>query len=397
MRAPHPPPDRPRKLTLRRIREMCRHKVFKRGSQIYGWGVIEDADLKPDGTLTGMTIEDKEYLLDLYDTSNWEMDEPTSDRVYRMVVSLQTGKWHCTCPYSRVDVCSHVVALLICAATELDATVPVGDLPIQRRSRKPSVIPYRDQTLRILAQSDSIESADGNLADLLELATACRMEGDTTEALTIHLGLTEALLYGLDYPKYSEYFAATMDRGERLFGSVPEPTSMDELRVYKFGVASHRLDQLFRIKLEYEPKILSLVAMHRMFMMTNPWKPSGFYLYQLMEVPRAKKYYEFMRRLHDPVVPTHTPDWREDPVGFQATLNLAYYQSILYQKLKDPSLLDFYKQHYRDDFETCIRYIQYLKYIKPKYALPVMDECRHLFPDDTPWDFDSITRPPTYI
>ena len=95
-----------------------------------------------------------------------------------MKVSLQTGKWHCNCLYARVDVCSHIVALLLHAARILDATVPAGGLPIQRRASKSSIIPYRDQTLRILAQTDSMESVDKYLNELLEMAATCYREGD---------------------------------------------------------------------------------------------------------------------------------------------------------------------------------------------------------------------------
>lgn len=160
----------------------------------------------------------------------------------------------------------------------------------------------------------------------------------------MYLELTEALLHGLDYQAYSEHIAAAIDR-HFIFASkpTPEPTNMDELRINKFGVAVNKMDDLMIGRLEYESKILCLVAMHRVFMMTNSWNPSRFYLSLLVYVPRANKYYEFMRRLHDPVVPAHTPDWRKDPIGCKATLQLAYYQSILYQKLKDPSLLSFYK------------------------------------------------------
>ena len=234
MRVTRPMSDRPRRLTLRRIREICLHKVFNQGDEIYNQDTLMDVDLEQDGTLTGMIIEDKESLVWRWATSLWESEEPTSDKVYRMMVSLQTGKWHCTCPYSRVDVCSHVAALLIYAARELDAPVPAGDLPMRRRSRKISPIPYRDETLRILAQADSVESVNKNLTDLLELATNCRREGDTPEALMVYLGLTEALLYGLDYQAYYEYFTMAMDRHSRIvLKSVPEPTSMDEMRVYK--------------------------------------------------------------------------------------------------------------------------------------------------------------------
>ena len=367
-------------------------KVFKRGNQIYGWGVIEDVNLTRDGTLTGMTIEDMEYLIELWSTM-WEMEEPTSERVYRMTVSLQTGKWHCNCPYSQVDVCSHVVALLIHAVKRLDATVPADDLPIGRRSSKPSLVPYRNETLRILEHADSVDSADTNLTDLLELANACRMEGDTTEALMVYLGLTEGLLYGLDYQAYSEHIIAQMDFSlDSVPQSTREPKGMDDLRAYMFGVAGRRMEDLiFATKMEYEPKMACLTAAHRLFMMTNPWGPSRFYLYLLAMVPRTEKYYEIMRRLHDPLVPAHTPHWREDPIGFRATMNLAHYQSILYKELRDHSLLDFYKQHYRDDIGTCMRYIQYLRYKRHKDALAVKKECRHLFPDDDPWSSDPAT------
>ena len=378
---------------MRRIREICLPKVFQRGSQLYGWGVIEDVDLKRDGTLTGMMIEDLEYLIELWRMPLWEMEKPTSDKVYRMMVSLQTGKWHCTCPYSRVDVCSHVAALLIYAAKELDATVPADDLPMQSRSSKSSLVHYRDETLRILAQADSVESADKNLTDLLELAHACCVEEDTAEALMVHLGLTEALLYGLDYQAYSGHFIEQMYfSSESALQSTLEPKGMDKLRIDKFCAAGRRMENLInRTRMEYEPKMLFLTAVHRLFIMTNPWGPSTFYSYLLAIVPRTKKYYEIMRRLHDPLVPTHTPHWRDDPIGFRATMNLARYQSILYQELKDPSLLDSYKQHYRDDICTCMRYIQYLNYKRGKDALAVREECRRLFPDDNPWISDITT------
>ena len=382
---------------MRRIREICQDRAYKLGDKTYGWDVIRNADLGQDGILTGEIIEHKEYLFEEWNRWEWDMEKSASDKVYRVAVSLQTGNWYCTCHYSRVDVCSHAVALLIYATRQLDATVPAEDLPMQRRSSKPGVIPYRDETLRILAEADGMDSADTGLTGLLELAAACRREGDTTEALMVYLGLTEGLLYGLDYQAHFEYFIAAMDRYSRTFlKSVLKPTSMDELRIYKFGMAADRMnDLMLGINLAYEPKMLCLAAMHRVFVMTNPWEPSGFYQTLLLLVPGAKKYYEFMRRMHDPLVPTHTPDWREDPVGFRATLELAYYQSVLYQILKDPSLLDFYKRHYRDDIGTCIRYIQYLSYSKSGAARALKAECRHLFPDDDPWSDDSIPGLPS--
>ena len=403
MRASHPIPGRPRKLTLRRIREICSPKVFKLGYEIYeqldgifDHVVMTNVDIKRDGTLTGMIVKDKEYLLSEWSISRWRTEAPTSDRVYRMMVSLQTDKWSCTCRYSRVDVCSHVVALLVYAAKHLDVTVPASDLSMQRQSGKPDIISYRDQTLQILAQADGIESANESLTELLKLAAACDKEDDTTQALMVSLGVAEGLLYGLDYQAHSKYFPTVMDRYQWLaLESVPESTSMDDLRAYKFGVAASKVRDLYGIRLDYESKTLCLSAVHRMFMMTNPWEPSEFYMSQMILLPRAKKYYEFMRLLHDPLVPTHTPDWRKDPVGFRATLNLAYYQSVLYQELKDPSLLDFYKQHYQDDIGTCIRYIQYLQRKKSKAAQVLKKKCKRLFPNDDPWSDDSVPGLPS--
>lgn len=323
-------PDRPKKLTMRRIREICSWKVFDLGKDYYDKDEVTDVVLERDGTLTGTVLEDEDHYI--YGVGDgdfaWYREKRRREQMYwdyQVTVALDTGKWRCSCPYSQVDICSHVAAVLIHAAKEMRATVPADDLPMHPRSVQRTTSPYRDEAYRILTRSDSAESAKEDLNEFLELAVSCSHEGDHTEAVMICLGITEALILGLDYQAYSTHFLASWHMSEkRAPPSTREPEGMDAMRVCKFWDAAETMRYLLSgVVMQYEKKVPCLMALHRLFVMTNPWGPSEIYSLQLILTANTDKDWELVRRLHDPTVPADTPDWREDPIGFRAAIRSA--------------------------------------------------------------------------
>ena len=368
-----------KRLTLRAIRDICSWKVFERGKAYRDRDRVADLAIKRDGTLTGTILG--MYVYDLGDV------EYESAPEYRAAVSLQTGRMRCSCPYSRVAVCSHVAALLICASKDLRMAVPAGGLPVRGRSAERTTLPYRKDVDRILSRAASAESADADLDWILELAEACHTEGDLTEVLMVCVGAAESLISGLDYQAYSGHF-----RTFSVFslGYVPpstrEPEGMDEVRVRKFcEVMTKAIRLISGSRMLHEQKAPCLDALHRLFVETNPWGPSQLYSSVMGMLHGTDRDFELLRGLYDSVVPESTPDHKEDPVGFQAVMRLAHYQAIVYYHLKDHSLLDSYALRYRDDPGTCVRYVRCLRTMRYDTGA-VEKEGRRLFPGADIWD-----------
>ena len=382
-------PGRPAKrLTLRRIQDICPWKVFELGREYCDQNRVADLAVQQDGTLAGTILgTDVHYPKDLVDGTFLEymVERPQKER--RAEVSLRTGRRRCSCPYSRVAVCSHVAALLICASKDLRVAVPAGGLPVHGRSGGRIPLPYREDADRILARAADPESAGEDLGGLLELADACRSEGDLAEALMVCLGTSESLLSGLDYPAYSGHFSrfSVLPLGH-VPPSAREPEGMDAMRVRKFcEVMDRALRMTSRSRMLYEQKAPCIIALHRLYVETNPWGPSRHYTALLAMLYRTDRDNELLRRLYDQVVPESTPDPKEDPIGFQAVLNLAHSQAIAYEHLKNHSLLASYARRYRDDPGTCVRYVRCLRTMG-RDSRAVEAEGRRLFPDFDAWD-----------
>ena len=302
-------------------------------------------------------------------------------------MSLRTGRRRCSCPYSRVGVCSHVAALLICASKDLGVAVPAGGLPTDDRPGERTTLPYREDADRILARAADVESANADLDRLLGLAEACHSEGDLAEMLMVCLGTTESLLSGLDYHAYSGHFSTF---SETPLGYVPpsarEPEGMDAVRVRKFcEVMCRALRMTSRSRMLYEQKAPCLAVLHRLYVETNPWGPSKHYSMILAILPQNDRDYGLLKELYDSVMPESTPDPEEDPVGFQAALDLVHRQALVYSSLKDHSLLDSYERRYRNDPGTCARYARCLRTMGYDDS-EVVAEGRRLFPDAAVWN-----------
>ena len=384
-------PDGPEKrLTLKSIRNDCSWKVFELGKEYRDQDRATNVALQKDGTLSGTILgTDMDYPKDMIEDMILEymVERPQKER--RVLVSLQNGSWHCSCPYSRVDVCSHVAALLICAVKDLKVTVPAAGLSIRRESTKRTIAPYREDAARILSQDVDIESASADIDRLLELAFACQDEGDLLEAIMVCLGIADALLLGLDYQAYSGYFRLYPDMPEaHVPPSTREPDGVDAMRVHKFCYVLRKATRMLSYsRMLHEQKVPCIIAAHRLYMKTVPWGPSHLYSRIFTRLPNTDKDYEFLRGLHDPVVPASTPDPSKDPIRFRTAIDLARYQSLIYRHLKDDSLLERYARHYRDAPGACVRYAWYLHHMGDRRrATEVAAEGRCLFPDVDVWD-----------
>lgn len=377
-----------KRLTLRSIRDICSRKVFELGREYRDQDRVADLAVQRDGTLTGTILgTDVRYPRELVEGTALEymVERPQEER--RAEVSLRTGRRICSCPYSRVGVCSHVAALLICASKDLGVAVPAGGLPTGGTPGERTTLPYREDADRILARAADVESANADLDGLLELAEACHSEGDLAEMLMVCLGTTESLLSGLDYRAYSGHFDmfSEIPLGHVL-PSAREPEGMDAMRVRKFcEVMDRALRMTSRSRMLHEQKAPCLAALHRLYVETNPWGPSKHYSIILAILPRTDRDHGLLKELYDSVVPESTPDPGEDPVGFQAVLNLAHRQAIVYNHLKDHSLLDSYARRYRDDPGTCARYARCLRAMRYDDRA-VVAEGRRLFPDVDVWN-----------
>ena len=373
-----------KRLTLRAIRDICSWKVFELGKEYRDQDRVADLAVQRYGTLTGTILGAGVHG----DLAHGSAPEYVAERPseHRAAVSLRTGRMRCSCPYSRVAVCSHVAALLICASKDLRVAVPADGLPVRGRSAERTTLPYRRDTDRILARAAGAESADADLDRILELAEACHGEGDLAEALMVCVGVAESLISGLDYRAYSGHFSSF---SAFPLGYVPpstrEPRGMDAVRVRKFGeVMVMAIRMMYRSKMLHEQKAPCLAALHRLFVKTTPWGPSKFCLAVLTVLSGTDRDYELLKGLYDSVVPESTPDPREDPVGFKTVMILARYQAIVYDRLKDHSLLDSYARRYRDDPGTCARYVRCLS-VMGYDTEAVEKEGRRLFPGANVW------------
>lgn len=390
MRADSFEPDRPaQRLTLRRIQDICSWKVFELGKEYYGQNRVADLAVRQDGTLTGTVLgtgmDYHEYLVGETTLELRIGERPQKDR--RAEVSLRTGRRRCSCPYSRVAVCSHVAALLICASKDLRVEVPAGGLPVRGRPGWRTPLPYREDADRILARAADAESAGEDLDGFLELGDACYSEGDITETFMVYLGTSESLLSGLDYPAYSGHFGRfSMWSPKHIPPSTREPEGMDAMRVRKFcEVMIRALYVPSGLRLLHEQKAPCIAALHRLYVETNPWGPSRYYASTLAILSRTDRDHELVRRLYDAVVPESTPDPREDPIGFRAAMNLVRFQAMVYDDLKNHSLLASYARRYRDDPGTCARYALCLRTMR-RDSSAVVAEGRRLFPDFDAWN-----------
>lgn len=373
--------SKPKKLTLRRIREICSYKAYQLGREHYDQNDVSDVRLEEDDTLTGKVVGPDDTTVE-----NMGFMMMYSTKEHRAAVSLQTGRWRCLCLYSQTNICSHVAALLICAVKDLKVAVPAGDLPMHRKSTKQTTLPYRKEALRILNQGDDVESIEAELSTFLKLVDSCELEGDRSEALMVCLGVSEALLLGLDYQAYSGDLVEPILSAGRVPPSVRKPEGMDAMRIRKFhDIASMVPGLMSYTKISHERKVPCIMAMHRLFLMTNPWGPSDYYFLFLIQICNTDTDWEFLRRLHDPAVPDLTPDIKEGKIGFKAVLNLARLQTWIYEKLGDDSLLASYEKRYRDDLGTCLRYIQCKRHMRSGDERTMFAEARRLFPDSALW------------
>ena len=376
----------PKRLTLRLIQNFCSTKVFKLAKEYVDQGLVDDIAVQKDGTLTGtvfgMYARYVPELMGMMMLSDMSIEQPVTDR--RAGVSLRTGKWFCSCPYARVGICSHVAALLVSAA-KLKAVLPGGGLPARGKSGERTALPYRREVDRILDRASDPESADADLEDFLELAAACYTEGDIEEALLVCIGASESLLSGLEYSAYSEHFMMFPEIPlERVRPSDREPEGMDAVRVDKFCHALRMAMRISNGKIPHEKRAPCMAALHRLYLKTNPWGPSRLYLFILIVLSKNDKDKEFLRKLHDPAVPYGTPDPREDPVGFEAVMELAGRQAAIYSDLKDYSLLASYAGRYRNDPGAWARYVMCLRRMGHD-STAVEEEGRRLFPDAGVW------------
>lgn len=375
-----------KRLTLRRIQQVCSWKVFELGKEYRDSDRVVDLVLK-DGTVTGTILGTRTSYLDEMITGTaleHMVERPQKER--RAAVSLVTGRWTCTCPYSQVAVCSHAAALLICAAKDLGATVPAGDLP-QHDGGERTTLLYRRDADRILAQATTAESLNSALDKLLELADSCKSEGDVAEGLLVCLGIAESLLSFVDYHTYSQHFYAT--EVQAMYDkppSTPAPQGMDAAYVAKFNEVSNKsLLLLSYTRIRHEQKVPCMKALHRLYVETVPWRPSKSFSLLLRIIATTDRDNEFVRSLHDPVVPDHTPDPRRDNVEFKAVMSMVDFQLSIYDDLKDGSILETYAKRYRDDPGICARYVRHLHYRRPEDAKAVAAEGRRLFPDFDAW------------
>ena len=378
--------DKPaKKLTLRSIRQVCSWKVFELAKEYRYSNRVVDLVLK-DGTVTGTILgTHANYSEDMITGTFLELFVERPQKECRAAVSLVTGRWTCSCLYSQVTVCSHVAALLICAAKDLEVTVPAGELPHHGGGER-TTLPYRKRADGLLAQATSAESLSSALDGLLDLADSCKSEGDVAEALLVCLGVAESLLSFIDYRTYSEHFHATEGHAMFFKPSTPAPQGMDAVRINKFNAISEKSILLHSYtKIRYEQKIPCLKAMHRLYMETVPWGPSQYFSLLLILIATTRKDNEFVRLLHDPVVPDQTPDPRRDKVGFDTVMEMVRLQLHIYDDLKDDSVRESYAMRYREDPGICARYIRNLRSRDNVDERAVAEEGRKLFPDFDAW------------
>ena len=375
----------PKRLTLRLIRGVCARSVFELAREYYDQNLVDGIAVRQDGTLSGTVRGTRERHY--WDVEGEIVLDYIGERspTRHVAVSLDTGRWSCACPYSQVAVCSHVAALLVSAA-KLKVMLPGGGLPARGKSGERTTLPYRREADQILDLATDPESADANLNDFLEMAVACYGEGDLAEALLVCTGTAESLLSGLDYPAYEGYFRLypELPVGEAL-PSTRKPEGMDALRVDKFcEVVRKMLAMMSYHRILHEQKAPCIAALHRLYLRTNPWEPSRFCSLIITLLSKSDRDKEFLRELHDPIVPYGTPDPREDPVRFRAVMNLAERQARIYSDLKDYSLLASYAGRYRNDPGAWARYVMCLRSMGHD-STAAEQEGRRLFPDADAW------------
>lgn len=386
-----------KRLTLKMVRAACLPSVFGTGRAYYDDGRVVDVSLDGE-TITGTILRyDEGYdgliIKEVVAGTPLEDILERSGRERRAEISLRTGRRLCSCPYSRVGICSHQASLLICAVKEIGVAVPAGSMPGSGRQAAAARPDYRREAEGVLSDKPDDGAAEAGLGSIFELADACMMEGDRPEALRALLEVSEAMLSGLDYRAYSGSFATKpwMRRGW-IPRSTREPDGRESMRVRVFCRAMEgALDVVSRSRMRHEQKRPAISFLHRMYVETIPWGPSMHYSMALASTNSTRQDNEHLRSLHDPVVRDRidgraVPDWSEDPVEFAAAMDMAHMQVITYVDLKDDSLLYSLARRYRDDPVTCTRYARYLRFIcATDKAGRVEAEGRRLFPGADVW------------
>ena len=392
-----------KKLTLKMVRATCLPKVFELGREYYDDGRVVDVRLNGDavaGTILGYdTGRSGSFLDDMVSGTFLEDMVKPPQKERRAEISLRTGRRRCSCPYSRVGICSHQAGLLICAAKEIGVAVPAGCLeataggPPELGGRAAAPRPdYRREADEILADEPDTRSVEAGLVSMFEIADACKSEGDRPEALRVLLEVSESMLSGLDYRAYSGSFAESWMMRRGTPQSTREPDGRESMRIRMFCAAMEKtLGIVSRSRMQHEQKRPAISLLYRMYVETSPWGPSLHYAMTLSIIRKNRQDNEYLRSLHDPVVrdwmeDRAVPDRREDPVKFAAAMDMAHLQVITYVRLQDDSLLDSLARRYRDDPITCTRYARYLRFINAADKASMVEaEGRRLFPGADVW------------
>ena len=381
------------------VRAACLPKVFELGRGYYDDGRVVDVRLD-GGTIAGTilgydTSYGGSFFAEAFAGTLLEDMVERPQRERRAEISIQTGRRRCSCPYSRVGICSHQAGLLICAIKDIGVAAPAGGLLGSGWQAEMVARPdYRREVDGILADEPDDEAAEDGLVGIFELADACKAEGDRAEALRVLLEVSEAMLSGLDYRAYSRKFVTDLLTGRRWTPrSTREPDGRESMRIRVFCEAMDRtLRVVARSRIPHEQKRPAISFLHRMYLETVPWGPSLHYSLTLSITRSSRQDHEYLRGLHDPVVRDMVdgravPDWSEDPVEFAAAMYMARLQVIIYANLKDDSLLNSLARRYRDDPITCARYAWHLRFIRDvDKAGRVEAEGRRLFPGADVWE-----------
>lgn len=311
----------PKRLTLQSIRAMCTKTAFDSGRRHYDYDRIASVGIDRD-IVTGKILAYERYSVR---------------------ISLRTGKRSCPCEYSRAGICSHMAGVLIYASKDLGATLPDGagwtlqdyapDLVVPDMPPRPD---YRGEVDAILASEADTEYIESELYEITKLASACESEGDPQEALRIYIELSDSLLSNIDYHRMPAHPLMNVLRMEHT-----DRCPLNDPSVYRMWWFYNTMQFLTFLVVRWRSRCRQrrhyISYFHRMFVKTNPDGPASIYRAAALLMCHNREDAEYLKSLHDPIVPGRIPNRVDDPRGFETATGMAEMQKQILSQLKTVS------------------------------------------------------------
>lgn len=307
----------------------------------------------------------------------------------------ETSIYDCTCSRSG-KVCRHVAAALLYASENLPEMIryernggPVADHLLEGLTE--------EEAGSLVARSitDDEEAFEGLLAVLGKKEILARMEcaakiDEMFRGLHDDYGWTTAELdFDEFFRKAEKYESEGNHRGaagicQGISGAIADNMELvDDSNGYygdMFQKAIRGMVRCINLENPGHPRKRQYVSyLHEMFIRNDPDYFEEFYDEALRAICTTKADLEYWRTLHEPLVPNRVRS-RDDFAGYYRQATIVNMQAHILRGLRDASLEDLYRKHYRAVPEICQAYVRLLADYDSDRAQQVAEEGRTRFP-----------------